>query len=224
MSLDLEVRSDDEYTRAAQREVVVACLQDQVRARATAKDLFVYDRDGCWVEITIGHGDSETDAAGVVSWVGVRIPAGAALKSGDAAYRLSMAVAQSLGWRVYDPQRDDYVPRSELEPGPSFRDALATLVNEARQEGARRLLGRLAQRMRRQSITSIAYLAAVGAIVTAVGDRFLGYRFESHPWALALIAAALAAGLLLGDVILDVLGAVHQDALHRYLRGRRTRG
>ena len=35
MSLDLEVRSDDEYTGAAPREVLVAWLQDEVLARAT---------------------------------------------------------------------------------------------------------------------------------------------------------------------------------------------
>ena len=160
MSLDLEVRSDDEYTKAAQRELVVACLQEELRARDAAKDFFVYDRDGCLVEITIGHEDSQAAAPEVVSWIGVRVPAGASFKSGDAAYRLSMAIAQRLGWRVYDPQRDDYVPPSELEPGPSFRQALATLMSEARQEGAQRLLVRTAQRVRRQSITSIGYIAA----------------------------------------------------------------
>jgi hypothetical protein len=215
MSLDLEVRSDDEYTKAAQREVVVACLRDEVRARDSAQDFFVYDRDGNLVEITIGHDESQAGAAEVVSWIGFRVPAGASFKSGDAAYRLSVAVAQRLGWRVYDPQRDDYVPPSELEPGPSFRQALATLLNEARQEGAQRLLVRTAHRVRHQSITSIGYIAAAGFIIAAVGGRIFGYRFEHHPRAIVLIASALAAALFLGDVILDVLGAVHQDALRR---------
>lgn len=215
MSLDLEVRSDDEYTKTAPREVVVAWLQDEVRARATAKDFFVYDQDACRVEITIGHGDSQTAAGDVVSWVGFRVPAGSSFKSGAAAYRLSMAVAQRLGWRVHDPQRDDYVPPSELEAGPSFREALATLLSEARQEGLRRLLVRTARRLRRQSVTSIGYIAGAGFIMAAVGGRLFGYRFEDHPGAILMIAAALAAALLLGDVILDVLGAVHQDALRR---------
>jgi hypothetical protein len=223
MSLDLEVRSDDEYTKAAQRELVVACLQDEVQARATAGNSFVYDRDGCWLEITIGHEDSEAAGSAIVSWVGFRVPAGAAFKSGDAAYRLSMAVAQRLGWRVYDPQRDDYVPPSELEPGPSCREALATLLQEARQEGVPRLLARTAYRIRRQSIPSIGYIAGTSFIIAAVGARLFGYRFESHLRTITLIALALAALLILGDVILDVLGAVHQDALHRGAAGRRTR-
>jgi hypothetical protein len=215
MSLDLEVRSDDEYTKVAPREVVVAWLQDEVRARPTAKDFFVYDRDACRVEITIGREDSETAAADAVSWVGFRVPAGASFKSGAAAYRLSMAVGQRLGWRVFDPQRDDYLPPSELEAGPSLREALATLLAEARQEGLRRLLARTARRLRRQSVASIGYIAGAGFIMAAVGGRLFGYRFEDHLGAILTIAAALAAALLLGDVVLDVLGEVHQDALRR---------
>ena len=215
MSLDLEVRSDDEYTQAARRELVVAWLQDEVRATATARDFYVYDRDACRVEITLGHEESASAAADVVSWVGFRVPAGASFKSGAAAYRLSMDVAQRLGWRVFDPQRDGYVPPSELEAGPSFREALATLLREARQEGLRRLLVRMARRLRRQSVTSIGYIAGAGFIMAAVGGRLSGYRFEDHPGAILTIAAALAAALLLGDVVLDVLGAVHQDALRR---------
>ena len=215
MSLDLEVRSDDEYTKAAQREVVVACLRNEVRARAIADDFFLYDQDGCLVEITLGQDDSPAGAANVVTWIGFRVPAGASFKSGDAAYRLSMAVAQRLGWRVYDPQRDGYVPPSELKPGPSLREALATLLNEARREGAQRLLVRTAHRVRGQSVTSIGYIAAAAFIIAAVGGRIFGYRFESHPRAIVVIASALAAALFLGDVILDVLGAVHQDALRR---------
>ena len=215
MSLDLEVRSDDEYTRMVQREVVVAWLRDEVRARATARDFFVYDQDACRVEITVGHGDSETADGDVVSWVGFRVPAGSSFKSGAAAYRLSMAVAQRLGWRVFDPQRDDYVPPAELEAGPSFREALATLLGEARQEGLRRLLVRSARRLLRQSVTSIGYIAGAGFIMAAVGGRLFGYRFEDHPGPIFAIAAALAAALLLGDVVLDVLGEVHQDALRR---------
>jgi hypothetical protein len=215
VSLDLEVRSDDEYSKTAQRELVVAYLRDEVRARATARDSLVYDHDGCWVEITIGHEYSTTTAADVVSWVGLRVPAGAAFKSGAAAYRISMAVAHRLRWRVYDPQRDDYVPATELEPGPSFREAIATLASEARQEGVRRLLVRTAHRLRRQSVASVGYMAASGFITAAVAARLLGYRFELYPRTIALAASALAAVLLLGDVVLDVLGAVHQDALRR---------
>lgn len=224
MSLDLEVRSDDDYSRTAPRDAIVDLLLKEWQATPKSNDLFVYDRDQCWVEITLGGDDSEHQRTAVLQWVGFRVPAGARFKSGEVSLRIAMSVAGQLGWRVYDPQRDDYVPPSELEPGPPLREAVAGLLAEARQEGLGRLLGRTGRRLRRQSLSSIGYMAAAGFIVAALAGRLLGFRLESHPTLVAFVASAIAVGLIIGDVVLDVLGEVHQDALRQGASSRRTSG
>jgi hypothetical protein len=221
VSLDLEVRSDDDYSKTVHRDAVTAFLLGEWHVTSKSDALLVYDQEGCWVEISLGQTDSQPD---VLQWVGFRVPAGARFRSGEVSLRIAMGVAQRLGWRVHDPQRDDYVPPSELEPGPPLREAIAGLLGEAHQEGWRRFLSRTIRRLRRQSVGSIGYIAAAGFIAAAVGGRIIGYRFESHPRLVGIVAVAIAVSLILGDVVLDVLGEVHQDAVRGGAASRRTSG
>jgi hypothetical protein len=106
--------------------------------------------------------------------------------------------------------------------GASFKGGEVSL-RIAMKAGAGSSAGRH-EALRRQSLGSIGYMAGAGFMAAALVARVLGFRFESHPRTVGLVAAAIAGGLILGDVVLDVLGAVHQDAVRGGPARRRTSG
>ncbi len=213
MSLDLEVRSDDDYSRSVPRQRVTDVLVNQRQVVTSATDLLLYTRDGCYVEISLGTPETPTTEPDAVAWVGFRVPAGAALKSADRALRMAMAVAQEVGWRVFDPQRDDYIPPSELEPGPSFREALAQLGREVRLAGWRCFARKIGGRMRRQSLSGLALSIVLGFAAAVAAGWLFRFSVETRPMLSLILTAMAGAALVTLDVVTDVLGEIHQEAV-----------
>jgi hypothetical protein len=125
---------------------------------------------------------------------------------------MAVAVAEHVGWRVFDPQRGSYVDPAELLPGPPLRQAVVGLFEEVRAEGSLGVLRRLGRRARRQSLSSIAEFVGAGVVFAAIVARLFGFTLESNVWLLSSIAASLFGALLVGDIASDVLGEVHQEA------------
>lgn len=214
-----QVRSDDDYAKAASAEAVVALLRNDWHARVKGPTSLVYDRDGCWVEIELGNGEPANEVSGTVRWVGFRVPAAASFKSGSVAYYMSMAVAQTLGWRLFDPQRDDYVDPSELEPGPSLREGLTRLALEVRAVGRRDCLRKAARRLTQQSMLGLLLPIVLGfGAATAIGWLFR-FSIETYPRLFVSLTLSVAAGLVVLDAVSDVLGEIHQEAV----RARKAR-
>jgi hypothetical protein len=210
--LDLEVRSDDHYARSASAEAVVAMLRTDWHARVVGPTSLVYDQEACLIEIEFGN-DAPNEESGVVRWVGFRAPAGASFESGKVTYQISMAVAQKLGWRVFDPQRGDYVDASELQPGPSFREGLARLAQESRAVGPGQFLRKTARRLRRQSMMGLLVPVVLGfGAATAAGWLFRIGR-NTHPRLFVTLTLLVAVALVALDVVTDVLGEIHQEAV-----------
>jgi hypothetical protein len=58
----------------------------------------------------------------------------------------------------------------------------------------------------------MAEFVGAGVVVAAIVARLFGFTLESNGWLLSSIAASLFGALLAGDIVLDVLGDVHQEA------------
>ena len=212
MSIELEVRSDDSYSRTASRDTITTLLVEGWGATRESDNFFVCRRDGCLVEVDLGRPDPPADKADALQWVGFRVPAGAKLASAEKSLQMAVAVAEHVGWRVFDPQDGRYVDPADLLPGPPLRQAVFGLFAEVHAEGSFRFLRRLGRRARRQSLSSIAECVGAGVVVAAIVARLFGFTLESNGWLLSSIAASLFGALLAGDIVLDVLGDVHQEA------------
>lgn len=176
MSIEYEVRSDDEYSRPASAAKARAMLGERWGVNEGPAGVLLYDAERCLVEIELGSNEPMTEN-GSIQWVGLRVPAGARLESATRAIAIGMSLGQELDWRLYDPQSDRYVLPSDMEPGPPLRDALAQLAAEVRAESRSALARRLWLRGRRQSLRSIGEIA-FGAVLVA----FLsGWLFRLSP-------------------------------------------
>jgi len=204
MSIELEVRSDDDYSRGTEREDVVAFLL-QAGAQGQSDGLFLYTKDQCRVEIDLG--DPAEGRSDRVHSVGLRVPAGARSESADESLRIALSLAQHIGWRVYDPQRDGYVDPSEAEPGPTFREAVRRVLREAHAEGWRRLLRRFPGALRESLELAFAYpvagMVAAWLVSLVIPDLVV---FVS-------VAVGVTVLLAMAVCVIDLLGDVHQDAV-----------
>jgi hypothetical protein len=212
VSIELEVRSDDGYSRTASRDTITTLLVRDWGVTRQSDDLFVCRKDGCLVEVDLGRPDAPADKADALQWVGFRVPAGAKLASAEKSLQMAIAVAEHVGWRVFDPQQGRYVDPADLLPGLPLRQEVFGLFREVHAEGFLGFLGRLARRARRQSLRSIAECVGAGVVVAAIVARLFGFTLESNGPLLSSIAASLSGALLAGDIVLDVLGDVHQEA------------
>lgn len=213
MSLELEVRSDDDYSRSARRSRITAVLVEGWAAEKKTDDLLIYTGDGCRVEVCLGLPESPENGLEAVEWVGFRVPAGASLESADRSLRMAMAVAREIGWRVFDPQRGGYVDPSELEPGPSFREARARLWEEARVAGWRAFCGKMASRARRQSLAGMAVVLVLGCGAAVTVGWLFRFSVETRPLLSMVLGAGASLVFLALHVVTDVLGEVHQAAV-----------
>lgn len=204
MSIELEVRSDDDYSRGTERQDVVTFLLE-AGAQGQSDGLFLYTKDRCRVEIDLG--EPAEGPSDLVHSVGFRVPAGARSESAEESLRMALSLAQHIGWRAYDPQRDGYVDPAEAEPGPTFREALLRVLREARAEGWRRLLKRLPGALRASLELAFAY--PVGGMVAA----WLVSLVIPDLVILACVAVGVTVFLAMAVAVLDLLGDVHQDAV-----------
>jgi hypothetical protein len=101
VSIEYEVRSDDDYSRHVTSSVARELVQAHPGVRDSSVDGFLYQADRCCVEIQLGaEGKNSQDT---VQWIGLRIPAGARLESATRAVEIGMALARNLGWRLIRP-------------------------------------------------------------------------------------------------------------------------
>ena len=204
MSIELEVRSDDDYSRGTERPHIVAFLLE-AGAQGQSDGLFLYAKDRCRVEIDLG--EPAEGPSDLVHSVGFRVPAGARSESADESLRMALSLAQHIGWRVYDPQRDGYVDPSEAEPGPTFREALLRVLRDARAEGWRRLLKRFPGALRES--LELAFVYPVAGIVAA----WLVSLVIPDLVVFVSVAVGVTVSLAMAVSVLGLLGDVHQDAV-----------
>jgi F0F1-type ATP synthase assembly protein I len=213
MSIELEVRSDDGYSLLASREQVKTLLHRPSASNWTSDRSLVHSQDGCRVEITLGYPEAAASSDASVAWVGFRVPAGARLQSAELSLKMAMALAGELGWRVYDPQRDDYVHPSELEPGLSARQTVGRLSAETRAAGASQFCRRAMRRLRRQSVMGVFFPLVLGVGAAVVLGWLFRFSIETRPWSTVSITLFVGLGLIALDVASDVLGEIHQQAV-----------
>ena len=211
MSIELEVRSDDDYSRRVSRDDVAEFLRG-AGAEPQSDQLFLYLKGKRRVEIELGRPPEEPP--GLVSWIGFRVPAGARADSAEVSLRIAVSLAQRVGWRAYDPQRDDYVDPSELEPGPAFGERLAASLTEARALGWRQVV-RMCPRTLWESRVLLGASVLVGILaawvvnlIAGVAHLVLGYHTS---WALfPSVVLLVATPLGIAGFLLALLGSVHQ--------------
>jgi F0F1-type ATP synthase assembly protein I len=126
---------------------------------------------------------------------------------------MAMALAGELGWRVFDPQRDDYVDPSELEPGPSAQQTVGRLAAEIRTAGSSQLRRRTMHRLRRQSLMGVFFPLVLGVGAAVVLGWLFRFSIETRPWLFVSITLFVGLGLIVLDVGSDVLGEIHQQAV-----------
>jgi hypothetical protein len=212
MSIEYEVRYDDEYSRHAPLDRARRLLVDRHGARTRSATDLVYDQDKCSIEITLIPSDTGDPGGTLIESVGFRVPAGAKGQSVDRAVEIAFALAKELGWRLFDPQSGSYITAADFEPLPPLRESLAQIASSVRAESVASLARRLWRRTRRQSWQSVAWIVLGGWLVA----RGAGWLFEVRPeretvLTLGIIAAVTLVVVLL-DVVTDVVGEVRTAA------------
>jgi hypothetical protein len=214
MSIDYEVRFDDACSRQASLVAVRHLLVDVHGARVLSDNELLYDRDKCWIEITLIQPASSEDPAPVVNAVGFRIPAAGRLGSANRAIEIGFDLAGRLGWGLFDPQSDRYVTADDLAPPPPLRESLARLGAEVSALSADSLARRLWRRTRRQSLRSLGEISFGGVGVAILAAWLFGFRPERNPTLTLAIVASVTVLVALLDIVADVLGEVHSTATH----------
>jgi hypothetical protein len=211
VSVDFEVRSDDDYSRQAPASEARTLLAERWGVKDQGDGMLVYDRDKCHVEVTLGTGETAVQGAGNIRCIGLRVPAGARFESGKRAVEIGIGLAQALGWRLHDPQGDRYIDPGELEPGRPLREEIAQLAAEVRREPAGRLMRRLWARTRRQSFRSVAEIAFGGTAVGLLCGRVSGLGMLERPELTLGIAVVVTVLVVGADIVVDVVGEIHTD-------------
>lgn len=210
MSLEYEVRSDDDYSRDVPTSVVRELLRASAQLSEGLDGSFLHEREGYLLEIDFGAETINADDR--VQWISLRVPAGARLSSATRAIEIGGRLAQDLGWRLFDPQSGLYVEASDLLQTQSFRSALEQLLQDVRSEPPAALWARLWLRARRQSWTSVGQIVAVALLLVFASDRLIGFGFGERLGLSLAVVALLSLLTVAGDVLLDVLGEVHVAA------------
>jgi hypothetical protein len=138
MSFDLTVQADDARSRFTDHAALSAFIAGLPLIRQTAPDLFVLDDPPRrWMNISLEVSDVEGDSVSVsesgrsvVNCVRFYIPYAQLGDEPDRDYfPTAWAIAQFLGWRVYDQQLGKYISEGAIPPAE--RGAFAKQVRRA---------------------------------------------------------------------------------------------
>jgi hypothetical protein len=217
MSLDLEVRADDSYTRSVDLKTAARLLVD-LGARKESERLFVV---ADWarhvrVEIELVWEGPEAAASRNVNAIGFRVPAAFSAKAG-VARSLAASLAHRLEWQVYDAQVGEYVDADEHDADGAVRvrPELSTLRSGLHRERPSWLLARLLHYLppRDPMFVALGVLLALAAAV--VTNRLLRPRTPfSEPPGVYVGVACLVLLKLMATVV-NVAGDVVQREKRR---------
>jgi hypothetical protein len=207
MSYDIEVRSDDAYSREVPRDRVTELLRSLGARMDSSPGFTVYEESGRSIEIDFGHeGPGSNDT---INFVGLGVPYSFLSAVGERLLTLAFAVAAALEWRVYDPQAGRYLTEGEHQKGMEAQaSALEAfdLIGEPAARSGRGLLGRILDRLMRQTKFMIAVaLLAFGSITGyAIWESKQETRRDPRIFVGGVLAAASAL-ILIRPVVLALV-------------------
>ena len=207
MSYDLEVRSDDQYSRSESRERIVSFLQS-LGARPTDPQgtflLYNAPDEGQRIEIDLGYeggGNGER-----VNFVGFGVPYPFLEASGTKVLELAFAVSSHLGWRMYDLQSGRYYDATEaaqLAASQASASAAFDRVTGPKSGSGRSFGDRVWDRLLRQTKFTIAVgILAFGSIGAYAGWQGNGRSRADPRGFVGLVLATAVAAVLLPPLLL----------------------
>lgn len=204
MSYDIEVRSDDDYSREVPRERVAELLRGLGARMDSPPGFTIYKESGHSIEIDFGHEGAGSSNA--INFVGLGVPYSFLNAAGEKLLTLAFAIAAALEWRVYDPQVGRYLAEGEQQIGMESQAGALEAVNRIGASGAagrRGLLGRILDRLIRQTrfMIAVALLAFGSIVVYAFWGSKEGVRRDPRLFVGGVLAAASAL-ILIRPVVL----------------------
>lgn len=218
MSYDLEIRSDDEYSRAVQRDQVIQILEE-FGSRRQMDDYLVFEDSARkqHIEIDLGASDAEAKpvAGDMVNFVGLGVPYPYLEASGPKALEIAFGVAARLGWRVFDPQADSYLQESDAAVAKHAQaTALSAFdqLSENLDKQHRSFFARVLDRFMRQTVFSISVAVLAGITIAAYAATTTGQERRSNPRPfVGAVLAGTVALLLLRPVVAEWLDTRTRD-------------
>jgi hypothetical protein len=133
----------------------------------------------------------------------------------DDALRVAFAIADGLGWAVFDNERGAYVPRSELDESAGLRPALSTLSASLGRESRAWLVRRFLFHLVPRDALSIGFYLLVGSVSAKVVNLMLAT--ERPIWAEPglTVAVGVVVFLIVSGAVISVLGETRGREMER---------
>lgn len=115
MSYDLHVQPDENFSQRIDLAHIANFLVKNRYIKRHSGTAFVYENKAGTrhIEIDLGDTVAEEKAIGHVNVISLRVPAAFSASSVSHAVRLAFAIADHLGWKVFDPQSDSFITEEE---------------------------------------------------------------------------------------------------------------
>jgi hypothetical protein len=209
VSYDLEVRSDDRYSRSVPKSQVLEHLHG-LGARPTGSGDFLLYSDpdrGHRIEIDLGAEGSDEEQE--VNYVGLGVPYALLNTTGPRALDIAFDVASRLEWRVYDPQVGRYIAEEDRQSALATQTAGVRAVDQIADTSAlveRGFWGRVFERLIRQTRFMIVVAVMAFGLIGAYASRETGLESSADPR--PFVGRVLAAAMLvifLRPIVLELL-------------------
>lgn len=178
MSYDLTIQFDDEATATTDSASVESFLQSYHTTNRVDRNQWIHEPSSS-IHVEIALVPANEDDPDTINSIGVGVPYPLLSAAGEPALLLCFALAQHLGWRVFDEQVGDYVDPADMRELLAGQAEFVGVANEVL--GADSWLDQWATAAKRQNLLSVIVvigLAALGAVVIFVqldvqDDRYL---------------------------------------------------
>ena len=113
MSYDLTIQFDDDATATTDSSSIESFLESYRGTERVAQNQWLHEpRSSIHVEIDLVP--AEEDDPNTIHSIGIGVPYPLLAASGELALKLSFALAEHLGWRVFDEQIGDYINAADI--------------------------------------------------------------------------------------------------------------
>ena len=209
MSYDLEVRFDEDYSRTAPLPEIAAFLVSKYGAETLeTKFLIVEDmRKQQRVEIDLLGVDEcietavlPSESADEIAAIGLGVPHSLLGSSSEKLFDIAFGLARELGWRVYDPQTDGYISKSE-EPSRKLglatsAAAVPTTIDSSVDEEPPSLVEEMFARAYDQKLPSLVVVMLIAAGLASYVVFWHGIVWGSQERTFGLVLAIGGIGIL----------------------------
>ena len=114
MSYDLTIRFDDDATAVVDSSAIESFLGSYGSTERVAQNQWLYEPNSS-IHVEIDLVSVSEEDVGSISSICVLVPYPVLATSGESALKMCFAIAEHLGWRVFDEQTGDYVSSDDIK-------------------------------------------------------------------------------------------------------------